>query len=133
MLAAPAAPAKEQACLRKETSWLDWGCLDAYGDVFRFARLMIAFRKAHSSLCRSRFWRDDIRWYGVEGPVDLSHDSRSLAFCLRGASQGEDDVYVMINGYWEALDFTLQDGRRESGRRGRWWCLSGRAARDATG
>lgn len=71
---------------------------------------MIAFRKAHPSLCRSRFWRDDIRWYGVERPVDLSHESRSLAFSLRGASQGDDDLYVMINGYWEPLDFTVQDG-----------------------
>jgi isoamylase len=93
-----------------ETSWLDWARLDAHHDVFRFARLMIAFRKAHPSLCRSRFWRDDICWYGVEGPVDLSHESRSLAFCLRGASQGDDDIYVPVNGYWEALDFTLQDG-----------------------
>ena len=71
---------------------------------------MIAFRKAHPSLCRSRFWRDDIRWYGVGPQVDLSRASRSLALCLRGASQGEDDVYVMVNAYWEALDFTVQDG-----------------------
>jgi len=93
-----------------ETSWLDWRRLDAHRDVFRFARLMIAFRKAHRSLCRSRFWRDDIRWYGVGPQADPSHESRSLAFCLRGASQGDDDVYVMVNGYWEALDFTVQDG-----------------------
>ena len=100
-----------------ETSWLDWGRLDAHRDVFRFARLMIAFRKAHPSLCRSRFWRGDISWYGLEGPVDLSPDSRSLAFCVRGASQDDDDVYVMINGYWEALDFTVQEGPPEKWRR----------------
>jgi glycogen operon protein len=92
------------------TSWLNWGRPDAHRDVVRFTRLMIAFRKAHPSLCRSRFWRDDVRWYGVDGPVDLSHESRSLAFCLRGASQGDDDIYVMVNGYWEALDFTVSDG-----------------------
>lgn len=93
-----------------ETSWLDWRLLDAHRDTFRFVRLMIGFRKAHPSLCRSRFWREDIRWYGVGPQVDLSHASRSLAFCLRGASQGDDDVYVMVNAYWEALDFTVQDG-----------------------
>jgi glycogen operon protein len=93
-----------------ETSWLDWGRLDAHRDVFRFARLMIAFRKAHPSIGRSRFWRDDVHWYGVEGPADLSHASRSLAFCLRGAPVGDDDLYVMINGHWEALDFAVQDG-----------------------
>jgi glycogen operon protein len=92
-----------------ETSWLDWRFLDAHRDTFRFVRLMIALRKAHPSLCRSRFWREDICWYGVGPQVDLSHASRSLAFCLRGASQGDDDVYVMVNAYRKALDFTVQD------------------------
>ena len=55
-------------------------------------------------------YREYIRWYSVDGPVDLSHESRSLAFRLRDASQGDDDIYVMVNGYWEALDFTVPDG-----------------------
>ena len=71
---------------------------------------MIAFRKSHPSLCRSRFWRDDVSWYGVGPTVDLSPDSRSLAFCLHGASQGDDDIYVMINAYWEPLRFQIQEG-----------------------
>jgi isoamylase len=71
---------------------------------------MIAFRKSHPSLCRSRFWREDISWYGVGPTVDLSPVSRSLAFCLHGASQGDDDIYVMINSYWEALRFRIQEG-----------------------
>jgi glycogen operon protein len=49
--------------------------------------------------------------------VDLSDASRSLAFCLRGTSQADDDVYVMINAYWETLDFTLQDGAPTEWRR----------------
>jgi isoamylase len=110
-----------------ETTWLDWGRRDVHRDVFRFARLMIAFRKAHPSLCRSRFWRDDIRWFGVDGPVDLSHESRSLAFCVHGASQGDDDVYVMVNGYWETLDFTVPDGAWESGNG--WWTSGARVRR----
>ena len=100
-----------------ETSWLDWGRLDAHRDVFRFARLMIGFRKAHPSLCRSRFWRGDVRWCGVGPTPDLSRDSRSLAFCLHGASQGDDDLYVMINGYWEPLEFEVQEGRPGEWRR----------------
>jgi glycogen operon protein len=101
-----------------ETSWLDWRRLDAHRDVFRFARLMIAFRKAHPSLGRSRFWRDDVRWYGVGRQADLTRESRSVAFCLRGASQGDDDdLYVMINGYWEALEFAVQEGSPGAWRR----------------
>jgi isoamylase len=71
---------------------------------------MIAFRKAHPALGRSRFWREDISWYGVGPRVDLSYDSRSLAFCLHGASQGDDDIYAMINSYWEELEFHVQEG-----------------------
>jgi glycogen operon protein len=92
-----------------ETSWLDWSRLEAHQDIFRFARLMIAFRKAHPSLGRSRFWRYDIHWYGVGPQVDLSGASHSLAWCLRGASQGDDDLYAMVNASPQALDFTVQE------------------------
>ena len=93
-----------------EISWLDWSQLKANQDIFRFFKGMIAFRKSHPSLCRSRFWREDISWYGVGPTVDLSPESRSLAFCLHGASQGDNDIYVMINAYWEALQFQVQEG-----------------------
>jgi len=93
-----------------EISWLGWSQLETNRDIFRFFKGMIAFRKSHPSLCRSRFWREDISWYGVGPTVDLSPDSRSLAFCLHGASQEDDDIYVMINGYWQALRFQIQEG-----------------------
>ena len=71
---------------------------------------MIAFRKTHPTLSRSRFWREDIAWYGTGPTVDLSSDSHSLAFCLHGASQDDDDIYVIVNAYWEALEFQVQEG-----------------------
>lgn len=71
---------------------------------------MIAFRNNHPSLGRRRFWSEDIHWSGVGPGVDLSHDSHSLAFFLSGASQQDDDLYVMINAYWGALSFTVQEG-----------------------
>jgi len=92
------------------TGWLDWSQLQTNQDIFRFFKGMIAFRKQHPSLSRSRFWREDVDWYGVGEKADLSYDSRSLAFCLHGASQGDDDIYVMINAYWEELEFHIQEG-----------------------
>ncbi len=100
-----------------ETSWLDWSRLDTHRDIFRFFKSMIAFRKAHRSLCRSRFWREDIRWHGVREPMDMSHDSHSLAFFLGGASQHDADLYVMINAYWTDLTFTVQEGEARQWRR----------------
>jgi glycogen operon protein len=93
-----------------DTSWLDWDRLRQNQDIFQFFQRMIAFRKSHPSLCRSRYWRDDVRWYGATGSVDMSEDSRSLAFFLSGASQDDDDVYVMINAWWQELAFTIQEG-----------------------
>lgn len=91
-----------------ETSWLDWRRLDRHAGVFRFFKKMIAFRKEHPSLSRSRFWREDVSWYGVGDMPDLGVESHSIAFLLRGKSQGDKDIYVMVNGYWNALDFTIQ-------------------------
>lgn len=78
---------------------------------------MIAFRKAHPSLGRSRFWREDVHWYGVGPEVDLSHDSHSLAFFLSGASQQDNDLYVMINAYWQDRMFSIQEGHALEWRR----------------
>jgi isoamylase len=93
-----------------ETAWLDWSRLEANADIFRFFKRMIAFRKGHPSLSRSRFWREDVVWYGTGLTVDLSDNSHTLAFCLHGASQQDDDLYVMINAYWEQLNFHIQEG-----------------------
>jgi isoamylase len=103
-----------------ETGWLDWSQLQSNKDIFRFFKKMIAFRKNHPSLSRSRFWRVDVSWYGVGAKVDLSHDSRSLAFCLHGASQDDDDIYVMINAYWEELEFHVQEGDLQEGTAQEW-------------
>jgi isoamylase len=93
-----------------EITWLDWNLLEHNRDIFRFFKNMIAFRKAHSSLGRSRFWREDIRWYGVGHDVDMGDDSHTLAYCLHGALVYDKDIYVMINAFSDDLVFTVQEG-----------------------
>ncbi|UFS69942.1 isoamylase [Geomonas sp. RF6] len=100
-----------------ETSWLDWNLLEKNREIFRFFKEMISFRKAHPSLGRSRFWRDDVSWYGASGGVDYGDDSHAVAFCLRGASQRDCDIYVMINAYWEDLPFIVQEKKPGEWRR----------------
>ncbi len=94
-----------------ETTWLDWGRREVHEEVFRFASRMILFRKSHPSLCRSRFWRDDIHWYGAERTVDMGPRSRTLAWCLHGASVGDDDIYVLLNAGPEPVDFGIHEGQ----------------------
>lgn len=100
-----------------EIGWLDWSQLSANQEIFRFFKGMISFRKDHPTLCRSRFWREDVSWYGTGKDVDFSTNSRSLAFCLHGASQADDDIYVMINAYWEELYFNIQEGTPQEWKR----------------
>ena len=100
-----------------ETTWLDWDLLQRNGDIFRFFQHMIAFRKAHPALGRSRFWREDVRWYGTGAEVDRSEQCHTLAFCLHGASQGDRDIYVMINGGPSSAEFTIQEGAAQDWRR----------------
>jgi glycogen operon protein len=99
------------------TTWIDWGRLEEFAGVHRFFRLMIAFRGAHPSIGRSTFWRDDVTWFGTDGPPDLGVNSHSIAYVLRGASEQDDDLYAMINAWTESLDFTIQDGESGEWRR----------------
>ena len=101
-----------------EISWLDWNQLQTNADIFRFFKSMIAFRKASS------FHQPEQVLAGgrvlVRGRPQsrfCPSDSRSLAFCLHGASQGDDDIYVMINAYWDELLFEIQEGTPKEWRR----------------
>jgi glycogen operon protein len=100
-----------------ETTWLDWDRLEQHREVFRFFKLMVEFRKKHPCIGRPTFWREDVAWYGPDGPVDWTHESRSLAYFLGGDSMGDDDLYVMINAHWEDRDFSVLEGQPHEWRR----------------
>jgi glycogen operon protein len=92
-----------------ELNWLDWQRLERFGSFHRFFRAMIAFRKSHPSISRSRFWREDVRWYGIGPDVDFSWESRHFAYCLHGGSQRDHDLYVMVNADWQPHTFYIQE------------------------
>jgi glycogen operon protein len=94
-----------------EITWLDWARLKQHREIFRFFKLMIAFRKAHPSIGRQTFWREDVTWHGTNGSVDLGSESRGLAYHLRGQALDDDDLYVMINGHWENQRFMVPEDR----------------------
>src|SRR5271157_2063247 len=100
-----------------EVTWLDWDLLEHNRDMLRFFKCMIAFRKVHPSIGRGRYWREDVQWYGTTAGMDLSRDSRALAYFLRGSRLRDNDLYVLINAYWEDLIFTIQEGPAEEWRR----------------
>jgi isoamylase len=91
------------------STWLDWSKASSNSDMLRFTRMLIAFRNSHPAICRSRFWRSDVSWYGPDGATDRSVLSRTFAYVSHGASVQDRDVYVMANMYWEDIAFTLQE------------------------
>ena len=110
-----------------ETTWVDWSRHDANVDFYRFVKMLIAFRKSHPSISRSRFWRNDINWYGTTHDPDLSDDSKVIAWCLHGAALNDDDLYVMVN----ASDYDQQFGIHE-GTASQWRKVIDTAASDKT-
>jgi glycogen operon protein len=91
-----------------ETTWLDWDRLESNAELFDFAKGMIALRKSRAAIARSRFWREDVRWFGTSGEPDLAPWSQSLAWWLSGRHFDEGDLYVMVNAYHEPLTFGVQ-------------------------
>ncbi|KJR42242.1 glycogen debranching protein GlgX [Candidatus Magnetoovum chiemensis] len=99
-------------CQDNEISWLNWDMVRTNEDLFKFFKLLIQFRKKHSSLrpvsfeeAQDETWPP--KWNGIEpGKPDWSWGSRSLAMFVSG--RGEDnDIYLILNAYWEALRFKL--------------------------
>jgi len=94
-----------------EINYLDWDLLNSHRDVFRFFQGMIGFRKSHPSIARSQYWRDDVSWYGSETrEPDFSPGGHTLAFCLRGGSMNDDDIYVMVNASANEVRFQVLEG-----------------------
>ncbi len=90
-----------------DTTWLDWSLADQNAEVLRFFTMMIAFRKAHPSIGRDIGWGGDVSWAGPSPATDSGGASHAIAFRLNGAAVGDADLYVMINAYWDAVQFPI--------------------------
>lgn len=103
-------------CQDNEISWFDWNLVEKNADIFRFFKQMIAFRKRYGSLCRRGFFDGkvnerglaDISWHGCKlfSPGWFDPNARTLAYTL-GGFDGTADIHVMLNMYWENLEFEI--------------------------
>ena len=106
-------------CQDNELNWLDWDLPPRHAEIFRFCKLLIAFRKAHPALRHADFAdlsHDGeaalrITWHGTSAfRPDWSGCSRVLAFTARLRTAAADDlIYAAFNMYWEPLRFELPD------------------------
>ncbi len=105
-------------CQNNKISWLNWQHTETNKEMLRFVRELIAFRRRHPNLMRSRYLTGriedargipDIVWHGYRLYEPLWDDGQAqiLAFTLAGCSHEEEDLYVAINMSEHAIDTQL--------------------------
>jgi isoamylase len=114
-------------CQDNETSWLDWKLVSKHADLFRFVKLLIERRvmrdveheRRRVSLSQSL---REVKYapHGVKlNQPDWSPDSHSLAISAELKNEGRL-LHLILNAYWEALDFELPIVRNGTGNWRRW-------------
>jgi glycogen operon protein len=101
-------------CHDNQLSWFDWSLLSKHADVHRFVSLLLSRRVTRSvererrrsslnELLREAAWG----WHGVKiGKPDWSQNSHTLALSAELPKEGLR-LYLILNAYWEVLDFEL--------------------------
>ena len=118
-------------CQDNELTWFDWASADT---VLRdFTKQLIALRRAHPVFRRSRFLSgaeaSELRWFtpaGTEMTAADWSDENALAIALYldgsddpdqaedGTWLVDDDFLVLVNAWWEPLDFVLPATRGQA-------------------
>jgi isoamylase len=101
-------------CQDNETSWFDWTLVAKHADVHRFVRLLNAHRLMRDfdpelqRFSLNQLLREARRgWHGVRlGEPDWSVRSHSLAASM-ASQNGNLLLYLILNAYWEPLEFEL--------------------------
>jgi len=115
-------------CQDNETSWFDWTLLARHADLHRFVRLLNAQRLLRDEeperqrLSLNQMLRKAKKaWHGVKlGQPDWGEASHSLAFSVE-APKETLLFHLILNAYWEPLDFELpQAGDRSQDSWRRW-------------
>ena len=112
-------------CQDNEIAWFDWPAADT--ELLAFTRQLIAFLKAHPAFRRQRFLAGaagaaGLGWFTPGGTAMTGTDwsdpsALALAIYLDGsdvpdrAADGspllDDDFLVLVNAWWQPLDFVL--------------------------
>ena len=95
-------------CQDNQTSWYDWRYLERHQDIYRFARGMIALRRAHPILSKEQFYTEaEIQWYGPNGELPNWLDPKAKQLACMAHEDESSVLYLMFNAGAEAVAFRL--------------------------
>jgi isoamylase len=118
-------------CQDNELTWFDWSLVAKNTDQVDFTARLCRLREQHPVFRRRQFFsgtpahnssRDDLDWYRPDGlamtPQDWSESfARSVTMALSGdtgdPAHPDDPFLILINSWWEALDFKLPEPLRD--------------------
>ena len=95
-------------CQDNEISWFDWSSLPRHQEIYKFARGMIAFRRAHPVVSKEQFYADgDVRWLGPAGESPNWSDAASKSFACLIREDEEGAILLMFNAGAEGTAFVI--------------------------
>ena len=114
-------------CQDNETSWFDWTLLAKHTDVHRFVTLLNTRRvlrdpsPERQRVSLSQLLREvNLVWHGIKlNQPDWSENSHSIAFTVE-IREERLLFHVILNAYWQPLDFELP--RLDRPRENQWRC-----------
>jgi isoamylase len=111
-------------CLDDPTSWFDWEHVDA--ELLEYVTGLVALRRAHPALRRRRYVTGavdgEVGWFTPSGAPMTDVDwrdpaSRAVAMLIDGSAEPDrdadgrpmidEDLLILVNGWWDDLPFTL--------------------------
>jgi glycogen operon protein len=111
-------------CQDNAVNWFDWSGADT--DLLDFTRRLIAFRRSHAVFRRRRFLTGtdagELGWFTPSGePMTQAHWADTQARCVTiyldgrdapdraadGTPLLDDDFLVLVNSWWEPLEFVV--------------------------
>ncbi len=115
-------------CQDHEVSWFDWTLLKKHADVHRFMKLLTARRLLRGTeherrrLSLNRLISEaNKNWHGVRlNQPDWSDHSNSVALTVE-VRQAKLLLHLMLNAYWEPLEFELPPAGKGGGNRWLRW------------
>ena len=115
-------------CQDNETSWFDWTLVSKHADVHRFVKLLIQRRLMRD--VQPEYQRESLNqllresnkaWHGAKlNQPDWSNWSHSVAFSLE-LKKEKQLLHLILNAYWEPLEFELPLVSYQSGAGWRRW------------